>query len=421
LTKKKAEKPQREVTKRQLSHWQRQKRRQRIILGLGIFIIAAVFVIMGVGWYIGQYQPLHQTVIRVNDTKFNMKYYVEMLKLYEGDQPAQYMQYLADSAVKNIEQNELIRQGALKLGISVSDDAVTEELKSSDLPNSDVPRDLVRIQLLISKLQDEYFDQQVPVSAEQVHVMAMLLESEQQATEVKAKLDNDESFAELAEELSLDYLSKTNQGDLGWHPEDILNELLKPTIVEYAFSSEVGVLSQPIYDEELIKAVGYWLIMVLERNEDEEEAHVQAMLLGSEEEAQNVKARQEAGEDFATLAKELSQLDGVEENEGDLGMLTPGIVSPTFDEFVFNPELELEMLSEPIRDDAITTKGGYWLIKMVDKDENRPIDDNDRNLLKAKALDDWVSSLLDDPENEVDDSYLDNEKKAWAIEQAMGS
>ncbi len=421
MTKKKAEKPQREVTKRQLSHWQRQKRRQRIILGLGIFIIAAVFVIMGVGWYIGQYQPLHQTVIRVNDTKFNMKYYVEMLKLYEGDQPAQYMQYLADSAVRNIEQNELIRQGALKLGISVSDDAVTEELKSSDLPNSDVPRDLVRIQLLISKLQDEYFDQQVPVSAEQVHVMAMLLESEQQATEVKAKLDNDENFAELAEELSLDYLSKTNQGDLGWHPEDILNELLKPTIVEYAFSSEVGVLSQPIYDEELIKAVGYWLIMVLEGNEDEEEAHVQAMLLGSEEEAQNVKARQEAGEDFATLAKELSQLDGVEENEGDLGMLTPGIVSPTFDEFVFNPELELEMLSEPIRDDAVTTKGGYWLIKIVDKDENRPIDDNDRNLLKAKALDDWVSSLLDDPENEVDDSYLDNEKKAWAIEQAMGS
>ena len=421
MTKKKAEKPQREVTKRQLSHWQRQKRRQRIILGLGIFIIAAVFVIMGVGWYIGQYQPLHQTVIRVNDTKFNMKYYVEMLKLYEGDQPAEYMQYLADSAVRNIEQNELIRQGALKLGISVSDDAVTEELKSSDLPNSDVPRDLVRIQLLISKLRDEYFDQQVPVSAEQVHVMAMLLESEQQATEVKAKLDNDESFAELAEELSLDYLSKTNQGDLGWHPEDILNELLKPTIVEYAFSSEVGVLSQPIYDEELIKAVGYWLIMVLEGNEDEEEAHVQAMLLGSEEEAQNVKARQEAGEDFATLAKELSQLDGVEENEGDLGMLTPGIVSPTFDEFVFNPELELEMLSEPIRDDAVTTKGGYWLIKIVDKDENRPIDDNDRNLLKAKALDDWVSSLLDDPENEVDDSYLDDEKKAWAIEQAMGS
>jgi len=419
LTKKKAEKPQRIVTKRQLSHWQRQKKRQRIILGLGIFIIVAVIVIVGVGWYIGQYQPFHQTVIRVNNTEFNMKYYVEMLKLYGGDQPGQYMQYMADSAVKNIEQNELIRQGALKLGISVSDDAVTEELKSSDLPNNDIHRDLVRTQLLIIKLRDEYFGQQVPISADQRHVMAMLLESEQQANEVKARLENGESFAELAEELSLDYLSKTNQGDLGWHPKDILNELLDTTIVEYTFNSEVGVLSQPIYDEELSKAVGYWLIMVLDIDEDEEEAHVKAMLLGSEETAQDVKVRLEAGEDFATLAKELSQLDGVEENEGDLGILIPGYVSPAFDEFVFNPELKLETLSEPIRDENTVTEGGYWLIKVVDKDEDRPIDDNDRDLLTAKALDEWVSPLWDDPENEIDDSYLDDVKKAWAIEQAM--
>ncbi|MBA7618869.1 Foldase protein PrsA [subsurface metagenome] len=331
------------------------------------------------------------------------------------------MQYLADSAVKNIEQNELIRQGALKLGISVSDDAVKEELKSSDLPNSDINRDLVRTQLLIIKLRDEYFEQQVPVSADQRHVMAMLLESEQQATEVKARLENGESFAELAEELSLDYLSKTNQGDFGWHSKDILNELLGTTIVEYTFNSEVGVLSQPIYDEELSKAVGYWLIMVLDIDEDEEDALVKAMLLGSEEEAQDVKVRLEAGEDFATLAKELSQLDGVEENEGDLGILTPGMMSPTFDEFVFNPELKLEMLSEPLRDEDIVTKGGHWLIKVVDKDEDRPIDDNDRDLLKAKALDEWVSSLWDEPENEIDDSYLDGVKKAWAMEQATRS
>jgi len=418
LTKKKADKPQRIVTKRQLSHWQRQKKRQRIILGLGIFVIAAVIVIVGVGWYIGQYQPLHQTVIRVNNTEFNMKYYIEMLKLYGSDQLSQYTQYLADSAVKNIEQNELIRQGALKLGISVSDDAVKEELKSSDLPDSDINRDLVRTQLLINKLRDEYFGQQVPVSADQRHVMAMLLESEQQAAEVKAGLENGESFAELAEELSLDYLSKTNQGDFGWHPKNILNELLGTTLVEYAFNAEVGVLSQPIYDEELSKAVGYWLIKILDIDEDEEEAHVKAMLLGSEEEAQDVKARLEAGEDFATLAKELSQLDGVEENEGDLGILTPGMMSPAFDEFVFNPELKLEMLSEPLRDEDIVTTGGYWLIKVVDKDEDRPIDDNDRDLLTAKVLDEWVSSLWDEPENEIDDSYLDDEKKAWAIGQA---
>jgi len=349
-----------------------------------------------------------------------MKYYVEMLKLQGKNQTAEYIQYVADSVVKNIEQNELIKQGTLKLGITVSDDAVNQELKSADLPNNDVHRDLMRTQMLISKLHDEYFEHQVPVSAEQVHMMAMLLESKQQAAVVRARLKNGESFTELAEELSLDYLATTNKGDFEWHPKSILNELLGSSVpVEYAFNSKAGELSQPIYDEEIDKVVGYWLIIVPDRNEEEEEAHVKAMLLGSEEEAQDVKDRLEAGEDFATLAKEHSQLKGVEENEGDLGILFPGGMSPAFDEFVFNPELELEMLSEPIRDENVATKGGYWLVKVVDKNEDRPLEDEDRDLLKAKALNEWGSSLWDDPENEVDDSYLDDEKKAWAIEQAM--
>ena len=422
MVKKKVEKPKREVTKRQLSRWQQQKRRQRIIFGLGTFIIVAVVGIMGVGWFISQYQPMHQTVIRVNDTEFNMGYYVEMLKLQGRNQPAEYMPYLADIVVNNIEQNELIKQGAWNLGISVSNEAVNKELKDSDLSINDALRDLTRTQMLISKLQDEYFEQQVPVFAEQKHVMAMLLESEQQANEVRARLENGESFTELAGELSLDYPSKINKGDFGWHPESILSELLGTSIPEgYAFSSEVGVLSLPLYDEEINKEVGYWLIKVLGRNEEgeEEEAHVLAMLLGSEEEAQDASARLEAGEDFATLAEELSQYAESKENGGDLGMLTPGMMTPVFDEFVFKPELELEMLSQPILDETITTNGGYWLVKVVDEDDNRQIEDDDRDLLKAKALDAWVFSLLYDPENEMDDSYLDEEKKAWAIEQAM--
>jgi len=416
--KKKAEKPQRILTKRQLSRWQQQEKRRRIILGVGIFIIVTVLAIMGVGWYIGQYQPLHRPAIRVNDTEFNMKYYVEMLKFRGEDQPASYLQNLADEVVINIVQNELIRQGALKLEISVSDDAVKKELKSSDLPNNEALRDLMRNQLLIGKLLDEYFELQVPLSAGQRHVMAMLLESEKQAIEVRARLENGESFTEVAEELTLESFSKANQGDFGWLPKEILDDLLGTSMVEYIFSAKAGVLSQPLYDEEISKGVGYWLVKVLDRNEEEEEVRIQVMLLGSEAEAQEVTGRLEAGEDFATLAKEFSQLEGVEENEGEY-MLAPGMITPILDEFVFDPETELETLSEPIRDETIATEGGYWLIKVVAEDEDRRIEAEDRDWLKAKALNEWVTSLWEDPENEVDDSYLNDEKKAWAIEQAM--
>lgn len=431
MVKKKAEKPRRDFTKRQLSQWQRQKRRQRIILGFGIFIIVAVLGIIGVGiynkWYIAEYKPLHQTVIIVNDNEFDMNYYIKVLKIYGRGQSIDFLHYLADAVVKVIEENELVRQGAMELGISVSDAEVDEELKNRELPVSREYRDIVRAELLISKLRDEYFEQQVPVSTEQRHVMAMFLESESQANEVIAELetseDFDTDFAELAGELSLNDFSKDEKGDLGWYPEDILTIRLGTSIPdEYAFSGEVGVLSQPLYDETMTKRVGYWLIKVSEREEESGEAHVQAILLGNEEEALDVTARLEASEDFdkdfAELAGELSQHDASKESGGDLGWLAPGMMSSAFDEFAFNAEIELGMLSEPIRDDTVITKGGYWLLKVMDEDEDRQIEDDDRDLLKNKALNEWVSGLWDNAE--IDDSYLDDEKKWWAIERAIG-
>ena len=421
MTKKKIEKPKREFTRRQRSQWQQQKRRQRIVFGVGISIIVTVLGILGAGWYINQYQPLQQTVIRVNDTEFNMNYYVKMLKYYGEGYSINTMYNLADEMVRVIEEMELVKQGAVKLGVTVSDSEVDDELKESAPPLSKDYRDLIRAEMLISKLRDGYFEQQVPLSAEQRHIMAMFLESESQAAEVRARLEGGEDFGELAEELSLESFSQGESGDLGWRPRDILPGMIGTSIPEeYAFSAEVGVLSQPIYDEEKFKRLGYWLIEVLETEEESDEVHLQVILLGSEEEAQRARDRLEAGEDFAALAEELSQHDYSKENEGDLGWLPPGIMTPAFDEFAFDSEVKLETVSEPVRDEVAVTKGGYWLVEVLDKDDDREISDDDRAWLKARAIDEWVISLWDDPENDIE-SYLDNEKKVWAIEKAVGS
>ena len=123
--KKKTEKPPREFTRRQLSQFQRQRRRQRIIFGSGIFIIAAVVLIVLIGWYLGEYRPMHQTAIRVNDTEFDMGYYIDTLRISEQES-VDAIQGIAISAIREIEMNELIRQEALKLGITVGDDEVEE-------------------------------------------------------------------------------------------------------------------------------------------------------------------------------------------------------------------------------------------------------------------------------------------------------
>jgi parvulin-like peptidyl-prolyl isomerase len=410
LAKKKMEKPKRELTKRQ-----QHERRRRFIFSIGISIVVVVLAVLGVGlytqWYVPEYKQLGEVVIEVNDTQFDMAYYIKMLNIYAGGSSLQQMYNAADDVVKLIEQDELIRQEAMKLGISVSDDEVDEALEGYDPPLSEDYRDVVRAQMLMSILNDEYFDKQVPTFAEQRHILAMFLESEDQANEVGARLEAGEDFAQLAGELSLEATTKEKEGDLGWQPEGVLTlSRGLPVVDEYAFSAEAGVLSQPVPDEARAKTVGYWLVKVLSRDEELGEASLKVMLLGSEPEANEVRARLEAGEDFATLAKELSQHEASKESGGDFD-LTEGTMSSAFNDFAFSAELN--ELSQPIRDDRESTKGGYWLIKVTEIEDDRQITDDDRSLLKMDTLSKWAEGLFDDPANSVK-SYLDEEKKMWA-------
>jgi len=341
-----------------------------------------------------------------------------MLKHFKEAQPGTNIQLLPGQVDRAIKENELIRQGALELDIQVSDDELDEEIESRDPP---LHRDVIRTELLAEKLLDEYFDLQVPTSAEQVQIQAMLLESEAQALEITSRLNAGEDFAELAAEFSLDAATKENNGDIGWHPRDIVAGMLNSSVVEnYTFNAEPGVLSQPIYDEDKPKGAGYWLIKIQERKEDSNAVKIGAILLGSEAEAQEAQARLAAGDDFGDVAADMSQLDEAEENRGDVGEVTPGMLPKVMDDFVFDPEVEVGEVSEPIRDEDTATVGGYWLIKVVAKDNDREIDDEDRTILKNIALGEWIQSLQDDPDNEVE-SLLGGDKIAWAMEKATGS
>ncbi|MDD5590665.1 MAG: hypothetical protein PHY18_01915, partial [Dehalococcoidales bacterium] len=123
--KKKEEKHERRFTRHQLARWQQQKKRQRIFLILGLAVIGVVGGVIGSGWYRDEYRPMQEVVIKVNDTEFDMGYYVDTLKtsgklyqqIYGESQYLFYMQSVADQAITGIEQRELIRQGAMALGI----------------------------------------------------------------------------------------------------------------------------------------------------------------------------------------------------------------------------------------------------------------------------------------------------------------
>jgi parvulin-like peptidyl-prolyl isomerase len=422
LAKEKTEKPKREMTKRQLSRWQQQERRRRFIFIIGMSIVIAVLAVIGVGvyyqWYVPEHKPLGEVVIEVNDTKFDMDYYIKTLKIYTSGLTALEIYNATDEVARIIEECELVRQEAMKLGISVSDDEVDKVLEGYDPPLGEGYRDTVRAQMLLKILNDEYFDKQVPIFAEQRHILAMFLEDEPQANEVRAMLEASDNFTQLAGELSLEATSKVQEGDLGWQPEGMLTLRLGFSAVdEYAFGAEVGVLSQPVPDETTTKTGGYWLVKVVERDEVSGEAYVKVILLGNEQEANEVRARLEAGEDFATLAEELSQHYVSRLGGGDWSVSVGEAEAAAIYDFVFNAELDV--LSQPIYDNMVSTKGGYWLIKVTEVDSDRRITDDDRDLLKTDALSKWIESLFADPANIIK-SYLDEQKKQWVVSYITG-
>jgi foldase protein PrsA len=102
-----------------------------------------------------------------------------------------------------------------------------------------------------------------------------------------------------------------------------------------------------------------------EQNKDalsqKEEVKASHILVDTEEEANEIKAKLDKGEDFAELAKEHSK-DGSSVKGGDLGYFGRGAMVKEFEDTAFS--LGIDEISEPVKSEF-----GYHIIKVVDKKE----------------------------------------------------
>lgn len=115
-----------------------------------------------------------------------------------------------------------------------------------------------------------------------------------------------------------------------------------------------------------------------------EQVHARHILLTTEEDAKKALERLQAGEDFAALAKELSQDTGTKETGGDLGWFPRGQMVTEFEEAAF--ALQPGQTSDPVQ-----TSYGYHIINVIERDTNRPLDETMLEQKKASALDDWLA------------------------------
>lgn len=393
--------PKRVPTKRQLSKWERQRKIRRIIVIAAAVFLSGTIGYVGYGYYESNVKPLHEVVIEVNEISFSMDYYIKTLDAYtKGAEPSQ-LNYMSYMIPNQIVQDELVRQGAHSLGIEVTDEEIANEIEENDLPNEEVYRDIVSAGLSREKLQ-EYFASQLPETMEQAHIQIMLVESRKVAYDVIARMESGSDFTALVDEFSC---NPQAEGDLGWLPRELISN---PLVGDAAFDLEPGEV-RSVHDESAGKSVGYWLIEVTEKD-TEKGIKARAILLGSRQEADEVKA-QLTSDNFAELADQYSQYQG-EEAGGELGWLKQGDMnSDAFDEIAF--DLDLNIISEPVKDGTVQTKDGYWIVKVLEKGDHE-LGENAREGLTTKSSDAWFK---EQQENSTIENYLDEEKRNWAVDK----
>lgn len=136
-----------------------------------------------------------------------------------------------------------------------------------------------------------------------------------------------------------------------------------------------------------------------------DQVHARHILVNGEEEAGKVRERLLAGEDFATVAKEVSKDTSSAEKGGDLNWQPQGAFVKEFEQAVF--ALPANELSEPVK-----TSFGYHIVQVLGR-EVRPVSDETRKGLQDRALDRLLTELSS-PESGLVSYSLDIDQQLWA-------
>ncbi len=135
------------------------------------------------------------------------------------------------------------------------------------------------------------------------------------------------------------------------------------------------------------------------------QVYLYVIKVDNEGNATEVEKRLQNGEDFATLAAEVSTDEATKQYGGNLGWMPQGILISELDQAAFS--IGAGNVSEPI-----VSTNGYYIIKVSEIDENRVIDDQYREILASNAFTNWFKEQRNIVEIR---EYLSQAKATWAM------
>jgi parvulin-like peptidyl-prolyl isomerase len=366
------------VSKSQLSRRHREERQKRILYAVAGVTTMAVVLVLGFGFYQEYIVKPSSPIALVNGKLISTRDYQQMVQYRRFDLAAQAarlqtelsrldptveeQQFLVQYYQQQIQQ---LQSQEVSLPLQVLDDMIDDELVRQEAATRSI---IVTPEELQEEIELQFGYQRNPPTPTPTLITATVAITVTPSPTVP--LMSEDQFQKNYGEYVL--ALRSNAG-----------------FSEAAFRR---LFESSIYRTKLQEALGE------EIPTTDEQVHARHILVETEEEAQGVLERLEAGEDFAALANEISMDTGTE--GGDLGWFPRGQMVTEFEEAAF--ALQPGQTSDPVQ-----TTYGYHIIELIERDSDQPLEEPIVEQRKASALNDW---LAEQRESDAVERYWSSDK-----------
>lgn len=366
-------------------------------------LLAGIGVAVIVNYLVSVKGPGDVPILQVNARTFPWRYYVTLVKSQKLQTEAFGQQFDAGrapySALQAMAEDELLRQGAPREGLHVSEADIKASMMSRlgvDTSGTDkgaIERDFqVRLknQLTIAQMSFGMYHEQVhaellkeqmrtklgeniPRVQRQAYLHIIRVADQQAAGQVSQRLANGDPFERIARDASTDSTAPQG-GVLGWTPRLVFFDY-----ADFLFGLDVGEVSAPIPGDN-----GFYVIRLIERVNDQ--ARLRGIFVKDVQAAQAVSQRLDRGELFEEVAASAANLDAeLRGKRGDMGLVSVGAYKGIFDSSIRGSELNkvTEALSDP-------AGSGLIFLKVSQRADAVEVSDANLQVLKQRALEAWL-------------------------------
>jgi peptidyl-prolyl cis-trans isomerase D len=409
--------------KKHVARLQREKQQSRIILFTFIGILTAVVLLLIYGYLDMNYLQLERPVAKVGDAEIIAKQFEARVRLQrqqllnQYSQFSQYAQFGIDvtSQLKQIEtslntpldigqtvldqmiKEELIRQESKKRGITISeaelneitqgafgyypDGSPTPSITPTQFTMPDAPAEAFKI---VTMTPVPSATPEITATSELAALIATLTTGTPAATATGAPSATPTATIEPTATPTAGPTSTATPTATAYTLEGYQTQVNDSTerLKKLGFGKDIykSFFENQIYERKLKE------VITADVPRSEKQVWARHILVKDETLAVSIIERLKNGEDFATLAKELSDDKGSAVNGGDLGWFGSGAMVPEFETAAFALEKPGDFTLTPVQ-----SQFGYHIIQLIAK-QDRPLTPEQYDAAKTKVFTEWLTS-----------------------------